>query len=194
MPLPYRGHAGSAVRPGFTLMEMIVVMAIIGIMAAIVAPRLRVSSKQRVRAAAVQLGQDLDLVRTRALASRRAALVVFDPVRARYDGYLARAGATTFAESAAEQDSMGVIRGRSLPEGVSFGRGDVADVPGYSGGGGITLPGLRAEFNSRGLPEPFGTSGVVYLSGSDDATVVAAVVLTAGGSLRVLVHDGAGWR
>lgn len=194
MPAARRPGTGRTARPGLTIMELVVVMAIMGLMAGIVAPRLRVSPGQRVRAAAVQLAQDLDLVRTRALATRRAARVVFDPAAARYDGYLARPGATTFAESAAEQDSMGVLRSRALPDGVVFGRGAVPDVPGYAGGGGVTLPGSRAEFNSRGLPEPFGTSGVVYLTSIDDEATVTAVVLAAGGSVRVLRYDGVNWR
>lgn len=181
-------------RRGFTLTEMVVVMSVIGIMAAIVAPRLRVSPAQRVRAAAVQLGQDLDLVRTRALATRRAARVVFDVDNARYDGYLAASGITTFAESAAEQDSLGSLRQRQLPGKVIFGRGEAPDVPGYAGSGDVTLPGTHAEFNSRGLSEPFGTSGVVYMTDEDDPTFVAAVVVTAGGAIRVLTYDGENWR
>lgn len=181
-------------RRGLTLMEMIVVMSVIGIMAAIVAPRLRVSSAQRVRAAAVQLGQDLDLVRTRALATRQAARVVFDLGNDRYDGYLAAAGVTTFAESAAEQDSLGSLRQRELPDNVIFGRGEAPDVPGYAGSGAVTLPDAHAEFNSRGLSEPFGTSGVVYMTDRDDPTFVAAVVVTAGGAMRVLTYDGENWR
>ncbi len=181
-------------RRGFTLMEMVVVMSVIGLMAAIIAPRLRVSEKQRVRAAAVQLGQDLDLVRTRALAARRAARVVFDIDNNRYDGYLAAPGVTTFAESAAEQDSLGSLRGRDLPGNVIFGRGETPDVPGYAGSGSVTLPDEHAEFNSRGLSEPFGTSGVVYVTGLEDRTAVAAVVVTAGGAIRVLTYDGENWR
>lgn len=194
MPCPTRSRSRRAARHGFTLMEMIVVMAVVGIMAAIVAPRLRVSPQQRVRAAAVQLGQDLDLVRTRALSARRAVRVVFDAGNQRYDGYMAAAGVTTFAQTAAEQDSLGSLRRRALPENVVFGRGATADVPGYSGSGAITLPAGQANFNSRGLTEPFGTSGVVYLTDRQDPTAVAAVVLTASGALRVLTHDGANWR
>lgn len=181
-------------RPGFTLMEMVVVLAVVGIMAAIVAPRLRVSSHQRVRAAAVQLQQDLDLVRTRALTTRRSARVVFDLADDSYDGYLANRGSTAFAQSAAEQDSLASLRGRALPDGVTFGRADAPDVPGFAGAGSITLPGQRADFNGRGLVEPFGTRGVVYLTDSTDPSAVAAVAVTAGAAIRVYTYDGASWR
>src|SRR5690606_13711772 len=141
-------------------------------------PRLRVSPQQRLRAAVVQLGQDLDLVRTRGLATRRAARVVFDVANNRYDAYLAAPGVTTFAESSAEQDSLGVLRQRELPEKVVFGRGETPDVPGYAGSGAVTVPDAHAEFNSRGLSEPFGTSGVIYITDLQDPTAVGAVVVT----------------
>lgn len=181
-------------RRGFTLMEMVVVMALVGLMAAMIAPRLRVSSTQRVRAAAFQLQQDLDLVRTRALSTRSAVRVVFDAANGSYDAYLAERGSTTFAESAAEQDSMAVMRHRALPDGVTFGRAGAPDIPGFAGAGDITLPDERAEFDGRGMTRPFGTRGVLYLTHADDPRAMAAVAVTGGAAIRVYVYDGEAWK
>ena len=68
------------------------VLAMVGLMAAVIAPRLRLSAQQRVQAAAVQLAQDLDVARTRALTTRRSARMTFDATNHRYDGFLADAG------------------------------------------------------------------------------------------------------
>ncbi len=56
---------------GFTLIELLTVITITGLVIAIAVPRLRVSPQGKARAAAGQLVQDLELSRTRALASRR---------------------------------------------------------------------------------------------------------------------------
>lgn len=175
-------------------MEMMVVLALVGLMTAMVAPRLRVSSRQRVRAAAYQLQQDLDLVRTRALTTRRATRLVFDVTHGSYDGYLADRGSTTFAQSAAEQDSLAALRHRSLPDGVSFGRSSAPDLPGFAGSGDVTLPDSRADFDSRGMVQPFGTRGVIYLTHDDDPGAVAAVALTPGAAIRVYVYNGESWQ
>jgi prepilin-type N-terminal cleavage/methylation domain-containing protein len=60
-------------RRGMTMMELLVVIVMIGIMAAMVVPRLRASPRRLVLESARQLSRDVELVRSRALGTKRAA-------------------------------------------------------------------------------------------------------------------------
>lgn len=188
-----RSRASRRRRAGITLLELIVAMSVLGIMAGMMVSRLRVTPSQRVRAAGVQLAQDLEATRTRSLSTRRAARVVFDVAGGRYRGYLANPGDTTFAQSAAEADALGTLRDRPLMEGVTFGRGSAPKIAGDAGNGGVTLASSRVDFSSRGLTTPFGARGTIYLTHRDDPTSVVAVAVSGAGSFRVWVHRGGGW-
>jgi len=180
-------------RVGYTVIELIVAMTILGLMTGIVALRLRVTPAQRVRAAGVQLAQDLEAARTRALSTRRAARVVFDVAGGRYRGYLANPGVATFSQSAAEANALGTLRDRPLTDGVTFGRGSAPQLDGDAGNGAVTLASNRVDFTSRGLTTPFGARGTIYLTHRDDPTSVVAVAVSGGGSFRVWVHRPGGW-
>jgi len=66
-------------QPGFTLIELVLVMVIIGAMLAVVAPSLgRMRSRSRVDDTAAQLRSMVELARTRAVADGRATRVVVD--------------------------------------------------------------------------------------------------------------------
>ncbi len=71
-------------RKGFTLIEAITVVVMVGLMMAIGIPYLRISPYREVRNAGMQLARDFEAVRTRALATRSAARIVFDPSGAGY--------------------------------------------------------------------------------------------------------------
>ena len=82
---------------GFTLMEIVVVLAIIAITAAAVAPALtRVTSESGVSGAAHQLEQVLAAARTMALERAIPTEVVLAPLLARYWVYAADSGAVDF--------------------------------------------------------------------------------------------------
>lgn len=181
-------------RRGITLLELVVTLTVLGLMAGLMVARLRVTPLQRVRAAGVQLAQDLEASRTRALATRRAARVVFDVAGGRYHGYLADPGDTTFVQSAAEAAALGTLRDRPLTEGVAFGRGAAPMLAGDAGDGAVTLAASRVDFDSRGLTTPFGARGTVYLTHRDDPTSVVAVAVSGGGSFRVWIHRSGGWQ
>ncbi len=188
-----RSRASRRRRAGITLLEIIVAMSILGLMAGMAVARLRVTPSQRVRAAGVQLAQDLESARTRALSTRRAARVVFDVAGGRYRGYLADPGVTTFAQSAAEADALGTLRDRPLMEGVTFGRGSAPRLTGDPGTASVTLGSSRVDFNSRGLTTPFGARGTIYLTHRDDPTSAVAVAVSGAGSFRVWIHRSGGW-
>jgi prepilin-type N-terminal cleavage/methylation domain-containing protein len=182
-------------RRGFTVVEMLIVIAMVGIMAAIVIPRFRVTPQTQVRLAAQQLARDLEFTRTRALGARSAARVTLDAATMSYAGYLDFDRNSTFAQSAEEADSLGGFRFRTFEHDVEFGRGGgVPDLPLLPGAGAITLPNARVEFDTRGLTMPFGTRGVIYLSHATDPNAAAAVSISGGAGIRAWVYQEGAWR
>jgi Tfp pilus assembly protein FimT len=177
-----------------SLVEMLTVIVMIGLMVAIVVPRLRVSPLTHARNAADQLVRDLEQARVRALATRSLVRVVFDPTTNSYTGYLDFDRDSVLALSTAETDSLRGFGRRTLTDGVVIGRGSVPDVPAMPGPGNITFTGNQIDFDSRGLTAPFGTRGVVYFIHQTNRSAVAAVTVTSGAGIRSWVYDGNGWR
>jgi type II secretory pathway pseudopilin PulG len=181
-------------RGGVTLIEMLVVIVTIGIVLAILMPRFRVSTHSRVRQAADQLVRDLELARGRALSTRSWARVSFDLAANSYTGYLDFNRDSVFSLTQEEIDSLHGFRTRALSDNVVFGRGAAPDVPGLPGAPVINFPGGLVDFDSRGLTNPFGTRGVIYLIHSNDPTAIAAVSVTGGAGIRTWTYDGVTWR
>jgi prepilin-type N-terminal cleavage/methylation domain-containing protein len=181
-------------RRGFTLVEMLVVVVLIGLSLGIVVPRFRVSEATKARQAADQLARDLEVVRSRALASRSLARVAFDAAAGSYTAYLDTDRNGTLAQSAAETAALGSFRTRALGGDVQIGRGGEPDVPGYPAAGSVTLQNSRVDFDSRGLTTPLGTSGVVYLRSTADPSALAAVSISAASGIRVWVYRGGNWQ
>jgi prepilin-type N-terminal cleavage/methylation domain-containing protein len=181
-------------RRGFTLIEILIVFVMIGIMMAIVIPHFRVSNAAHVRDAARLLATDLELARTRALTTTSKVRVVFDVASQRYTGYLDDDRNGVFTQNTAEINALAAFRPRSFTDGVQIGRGATPAVPGMAGAGAITLPFSRVQFATMGVTDPFGTTGVVYLRSSLDATAVAAVSITGAAGVRVWVYRGGAWQ
>jgi prepilin-type N-terminal cleavage/methylation domain-containing protein len=181
-------------RRGFTLIEVLIVVVLIGMMLGIVVPRFRVSEATRARQAADQLVRDLEAVRSRALASRSLARVTFDAVAGTYTGYLDTDRDGALAQSALESTALAVFRTRLLEADVQIGRGAEPDLPGYAGAGAVTLTNGRVDFDSRGLTTPLGTSGVVYLRSTTDTSAISAVSISAAGAMRTWAYRGGNWQ
>jgi Tfp pilus assembly protein FimT len=49
-------------------------------------------------------------------------------------------------------------------------------------------------FRARGLTNPFGTKGVIYLITTDDPTAIAAVTVSGAAGIRTWLYDGTTWR
>ncbi|MEN9818584.1 MAG: hypothetical protein RLZ32_2464 [Gemmatimonadota bacterium] len=179
----------SACRPGFTILELLVVMAIVGISLGIFIPRLKVSPRGAVEEASVQLVQDLDVARTRALATRSLAEVRFDADSRQYIGYLDHDGDGTIVRNAAETEALHGSGVRVLPSKVAFGRGSAPPIPGDIQGS--HLPRLNhIAFTPLGLTEP----KVAYLRAEGDADAVVAVQVLLSGGIRLWRHRaGTGW-
>ncbi len=181
-------------RHGFTLVEALVVITMIGIMSAIVIPRFRVSNTTKVRNAARQLAADLELARTRALTTTSLVRVVFDVPNQQYSGYLDADRNGVFVQNAAEMTALAAFQTRTLTEGVQIARGATPAVTGMAGAGAITFPNSRVEFATMGVTNPFGTSGVVYFTSALDPTAVAAVSVTGAAGVRVWIYKGGAWQ
>ena len=109
-------------RRGMTMMELLVVIVMIGIMAAMVVPRLRATPTRMVLESARQLGRDIELVRERSLATKRVARIKLVGTSA-WIGYRDVEGDGVISEVSAEADSMRGFGQRTLDPQVLLGRG-----------------------------------------------------------------------
>ncbi len=180
-------------RRGFTTIELIVVMAVVAVIFGIVAPRMRLSRAMEVQLAGIQLAQDIDVARTRALTTRQLVRICFDFPN-KYGGYLDTDNDGQFAESAAEWQALRAFGERELPARVAYGRGSAPAVPDNSDGGDRTFPSRQLHFDSRGLVTPVTGRGVVYLRSTVDPTAVVAVSVSASGSARLWTYRNGTWQ
>ncbi|HKS07033.1 MAG TPA: prepilin-type N-terminal cleavage/methylation domain-containing protein [Gemmatimonadaceae bacterium] len=172
-------------RSGFTLIELITVMAVMAAMMAIVAPKLRVTAKTKARIAARQLMIDLEQVRNRSLSQKKKVRIAFNTVANSYTAYADHNSDGVITESATERSALNAFGVRTLESGIVFGRGNAtAGIPSEAGVGAVTYAGAAADFDTRGIPTPVGTTGTVYVTTTSDPSAVYAVSMTAAGSYR----------
>ena len=185
----------SRVRAGFTLVEMLIVIVVMGLGMMIMVPRLRVSEQTKARGAASLLAADLEMARSRAMAYRAVVRVVFTPATNSYTGYLDFNRDGAIGQTVAERDSLHLYGGtRTLPNGVTYGRASQPDITDFTGAGSITFPAPQIDFDARGLTTPFGTRGVIYVRRPGDSTAVAAVTVSGAGGIRIWTSEGGTWR
>ncbi len=178
------------------MIEVLVVVAVIGVMVAIVGPRFRINESTEVQLAGMQLLQDLELARTRALATRSDVRFVFESGGAigAYVGYLDHDSDGTFAESDIEQRSLRGFGRREFTPRVQFGRGAAPAIPNDATSSAITFEDERVHFNTRGITEPLGSSGVVYLTHEYDKSAVVAVAVSGSGGIRLWSWRNEQWQ
>ena len=182
-------------RSGFTMIELLLVVAVVGVMMTIVVPRMRISESTEVQLAGMQLAQDIDLARTRALSTRSLVRVAFtNSALPSYTGYLDDNGDSTITQTTAEALALRGWQTRELPERIEYGRGSAPGVPGEIGSGAITWASSRAQFDARGLVAPSGASGTVYLRHSNKPGEAAAVAVSPSGSVRLWVYHNGSWK
>lgn len=181
-------------RRGFSLIEMLVVIAMIGILLTIMVPKIRVSRAQKTYRAAEQLVQDIEMVRTRAITGRALTRIAFVTATNSYTPYFDDNGDGALTQSAAETAAIRGLQTRTMTDGVIYGRGAAPQLPGFAGAGVVTFASTRVDFDTRGLTTPFGTKGVVYFTNTFDATAIAAVSVTAGAGTRRWVYRGGVWQ
>ena len=184
-----------ATRRGFTMIELLMVVTITGIMVGIGASRFKISELAETQIAGMQLMQDIDFVRTRALAARSLARVTFDNSSTpAYAGFLDTDGDSTVAETAAESQFLHGFGRRPLPNNVQFGKGSVPGIPNDAANSAITFKNNHVDFNSRGIVQPMGHGGVVYLENTRKAGVVVAVEVSPAGNVRLWTYQSGSWK
>ena len=58
----------------------------------------------------------------------------------------------------------------------------------------MTFTSTRLDFGTMGITNPFGTTGVVYLTSANDNTAVSAVVVSPAAGIRVWNYKGGVWQ
>jgi Tfp pilus assembly protein FimT len=175
------------------MVELLVIVTMIGIMSAAVIPKLRPTSGRLVRESARQLARDIELVRSRALATKRTSRFVM-LTDSTWTGYRDIEGDGVVLEDAASQDSVRAFGVRTTDARVKLGRGTAPALAGWPTGDPTSFTGSRFEFNQGGLTQPFGTQGVIYVQHRTETGAVAAVTVTGAGSVRVWRYQGGVWQ
>ncbi len=169
---------------GFTIVELVMVMAITVIMVGIVAPLLTVSPSRRVEGMAYQMAAHLELARTNALGKRLMTQIVFDETARTYTAYVDHDRDGNIAQSSDEVLAFPEFGERELERFVDFGRGNASTVPGDDSPDAVTLTSATLDLSVQGVPEPWGTMGTVYLVHRDDKDAVMAISIASSGSFK----------
>jgi type II secretory pathway pseudopilin PulG len=171
---------------GFTVIELVIVMSMMVILVGIVAPRMRVSPTRRVQGMAHQIAGHLELARTRALGQRQLTRVVFDENDRTYTAYVDhdRDGSLSNNGTSDEVEAFFEFGERELQMFVDFGRGNASTIPGDPSLDAVTLASNTLDLSTQGVPDPWGTTGTIYLVHEDDPDAVAAISIASSGSFR----------
>ena len=181
---------------GFTVIELVIVMAILVIMVGIVAPKMQVSNLRRVEGMAHQLAAELEMARSNALGKRFMTQIVFDDKDRTYTAYVDDDRDGDIKQQKQEIDAWPEFGERELEMYVNFGQGNASPVPGDPSLDPVTLTDATLSLSVQGVPEPWGTMGTVYLVHRDDPDAVMAISVASSGSFKVWRWSSGGseWR
>ncbi len=177
-------RTASAEPSGFTLIELLMVVTVILVLTSIVAPSFRMSPERRVQNMAFQIVAELELARNQALGTRRLVSVQFDVGGAEYTAYVDHDEDDAIGATAAEVAAFPEFGSLDLQDLIVFGRGSADAFPDDPVAGAVTLPGNELLLDDQGIPTPWGTSGTIYLTHSQDPSAVSAVRVSSSGAFR----------
>lgn len=173
---------------GFTLIEVIIVMAMIGIMAAIAVPTINSwLPNYRLKSAARDVYSTMQKARMLAVKANKDTAVIFIPATSKYELCDEWDSASTSCSGNTESFDFTL-----MPNGIGYGHGN--STTSVSGGAfpadevSYSSPVNVATFNSRGL----GNAGYVYLDHQNNTSTYAIGSLSSG-SIRILKWQGGAW-
>lgn len=175
-------------RHGFTLVEIIVVMVVIGIMATFAVPSfLKWMPNINLKSAARDLYSTMQKAKIQAIKESREWAVVFDTGNDSYAIW--DSGADGKWATAADNNLVETIALADYDYGVQFGHGAATvDVPGGAfPTGNVTYGGNAVVFDPWG----FGSAGYVYLE-NENQTDTLAVGTPITGAVRIVRWKGGG--
>ncbi len=196
-------------RTGFTIIEVVIVMLLAGVMAAIVLPRtMRRTPEQAVYQTARQLMRDLESARMRAIAAKRVVRVsfyvskdfyaAFQDTTEELSGIIAETESESRAARLLSRGSSAGIPGVELPANISFGAGAATVGPLSSATSDpIDFQNDRIEFDARGMVRPVSgvrKGGAIFLYHADHPSAVSAVTVSGSGAVRTWRYHSGKWR
>jgi len=185
-PALFKGYAEKVQRQGFSLVELLVVLLLLGLLLALLPPRLAAPDRRAVDQAARGLAEQVIRARLEAIRNNVFAGVQFDPSGA--------GGYTVFLDS---DTSFGLSPGDRVLQKVLFGQGDWARVRlklGVSFSAGAASPeGEHREqtapsapvtllFDPRGIPQDF--PGLTVVLTNPQGTYTKRVEITPQGRAK----------
>jgi len=179
---------------GFTLVELVIVLAMMATLVTMAAPRFQQSPSNQVLSVARMLSAHLENARAHALGNRMLTKIVFDESGGTYTAYVDYDRNDAIALTEAEITAFPEFGARELGTMVRFGRGNASALPGDGLSGAVTLTDDVLELNVQGLPEPWGTMGTVYLVHRDDPNAVSAISIASSGSFKSWKWSGGSWQ
>ena len=185
--LPIAHDSGTRSRrrtDGFTVIELVIVMAILVIMVGIVAPRMQVSASRRVEGMAHQMAAHLEMARSNALGKRFMTEIVFDEDARTYTAYVDHDRDSNIQQRDEEVEAFPEFGARELEMFVNFGQGNASPIPGDPSLDAVTITDATLGLSIQGVPEPWGTMGTVYLVHRDDPDAVMAISIASSGSFK----------